>query len=110
MDDATDLIDFGKDALGFLLHAVGEVLNVVGACKRVDRISNARLVGEDLLGAERYARRLLGRQGKRLIEGIGMQRLSSSQHRGERLIGNSRDVVLWLLGHQRNPGRLGVST
>jgi len=51
LQHATAAIDLLQYLEGVLLDPVGEVLDVVRASERVDRVGGARLVGEDLLGA-----------------------------------------------------------
>src|SRR5690606_5084332 len=106
--DAADAVHLGEDVLDLALEAVGERLDVVGSGERVDRVGHARLVREDLLGAERDADGLLGGQRERLVHGVGVQRLRAAEHRGERLVGDAHDVVLRLLRDQADAGGLRV--
>jgi hypothetical protein len=48
--------------------------------QRVDGAGDARLVGEDLLGAQRDGHRLLGRQAQRLVHGVRVQALAPAEH------------------------------
>ena len=80
----------------------------VGAAERIHGIGDPRLVGEDLLGAQRDAHGRLGGQRERLVHRVGVERLAAAEDRGERLDGDAHDVVLRLLGGQRAPRRLGM--
>src|SRR5260370_524655 len=53
LDHATHLLDLAEVALEALLHATREGLQVVRARERVDRVGDAGLVRDDLLGAQR---------------------------------------------------------
>src|SRR5581483_6412848 len=61
-DHAAARFEVGHDADDLLLHLVGERLDEVRAAERVDRARDARLVGEDLLRAQRERRARLGRE------------------------------------------------
>jgi hypothetical protein len=65
-------------------------------------------LSDDLLRAQREARRVLGRQAERLVEGVGVQRLRAAHHRGQRLDRHPHDVVVRLLRGQGRAGGLGV--
>ena len=69
---------------------------------------DARLLGDDLLGPQRQAGRVLGRESQRLVEGVGVQALGPPEHPGQRLDGHPDQVHLGLLGRQRDARRLGV--
>ena len=45
----------------------GQVFHVVGAAQRVHHVGDARLVGQNLLGAKGYLYRLLGGQRKGFV-------------------------------------------
>ena len=102
------LVDLVDQALGAGLDLVGQRLHEVGAGERVHGVGGARLVREDLLGAQRDARGALGGQRQRLVEAVGVQRLGAAAHRGEALQRHAHDVVLRLLGGQRHAAGLGV--
>ena len=51
---------------------------------------------------------MLGGQRQRFVHAVGVQRLRAAQHGGQRLEGHAHDVVLRLLGGERDAGRLGV--
>jgi len=108
LQHATAAIDLLQYLEGVLLDPVGEVLDVVRASERVDRVGGARLVGEDLLGAERGADRLLGRERERLVFPVGVEALGPAEYRRECLIRHPDDVVLDLLGSERRAAGLGV--
>jgi hypothetical protein len=54
------------------------VFDGVGAGERVDRVGHARLVRDDLLRAQRDARRALGRQRQRLVHRVGVEALRAA--------------------------------
>ena len=87
---------------------VGERLDEVGAGERVDGVGGAGLVREDLLRAQGDLGGALGRQRERLVEAVGVQRLGAAADRGEALQRDAHDVVLRLLGGQRDAAGLGV--
>ena len=74
------------------------------------RLGHARLVGEDLLGAEREPGRCLGRQRERLVARVGVQALGAAEDRGERLERRPDDVVVDRLGGQRSSRRSGCGS
>ena len=76
--------------------------------ERIDRVGHAGLGGDDLLRAQRDARRLLGRQRERLVAPVAVQRLRAAEHRGQRLERDADDVVVGLLRGQGAARRLGV--
>jgi hypothetical protein len=80
-----ELVEVGEDLLGLALHLVGQFLDEVRAAERVGDVGDVGLVGDDLLGAQRDPRRLLGRQGECLVHRVGVQRLGAAEHAGERL-------------------------
>ena len=108
LDHPAELVDAGEVGEGLALELVRERLDVVAAAERVDRVRDAGLVGDDLLGAQRDLDRVLGRQRERLVVGVGVQRLRAAQDAGERLDRRADDVVQRLLGGQRHPGGLHV--
>ncbi len=108
LDHPPHLVDPGEVVVGGRLHLIGQLLDEPGAAERVGRVGRSGLEGDDLLGAERDPDRLLGRQGERLVEGVGVQRLGPAEDRGEGLDRGADDVVERLLGGQRDARRLGV--
>ena len=90
------------------LDLVGQRLDEVGAGEGIDGVGDARLVGEDLLRAQRDLRRALGGQRQRLVEAVGVQRLGAAADGGEALQRDAHDVVLRLLGGQRHAAGLRV--
>ena len=107
-DHPAELVDLGEVVVGLALELVGQRLDEVGAAERVDRVRHAGLVGDDLLGAQRDAHGLLGRQRERLVVGVGVQRLRAAEHAGQRLDRRAHDVVQRLLGGERHAGGLRV--
>ena len=70
--------------------------------------STPGLLGDDLLLAEGQERGLGGRDGERLVVGVGVERLGPAQDRGQRLDRDAGQVVERLLRGQRDAGGLGV--
>src|SRR3954454_18261909 len=107
-DHAAELVDAREVPVRLLLELVGQRLDEVRAAERVDGVRDAGLVGDDLLRAQRDPHRLLGRQRKRLVVGVRVQRLRAAEHAGERLDRRADDVVERLLGGERHARRLHV--
>ena len=105
---AAQLVDLVDELLGAALDLVGERLDEVGAGERVDGVGGARLVADDLLGAQRDLGRALGGQRQRLVKAVGVQGLGAAAHGGEPLQRDAHDVVLRLLRGQRHAAGLGV--
>ena len=78
-------------------NIIGHGLHDVGPGEGVNCLGHVRLIGDDLLSAQRQARRLLARQGKCLVEGVGVQRLGASQNRAQALQSDAHHVDLGLL-------------
>ena len=57
-----ELVEVGEQLLGLSLDLVGERLDVPRPAERIGDVGDVGLVGDHLLGAQRDARRLLGRQ------------------------------------------------
>ena len=93
----------GEQLLGLALDLVGERLDEARATERIGDVGDVGLVGDHLLGAQRDARRLLGRQRHRLVHRVGVQRLRAAEHAGQRLDRGAHDVDLGLLRGQRHP-------
>src|SRR3990172_3580872 len=112
------LLDGGNGpALGFypgevlvrlVLHRVRQRLQVVRAAEGVDRVGDPRLVGEDLLRAQRDAHRLLVRHLVGLVVGVRVEGLRPAEDPGERLEGGADDVHLGLLLREGHAGGLRV--
>src|SRR5205807_1816113 len=105
---AAQLLHLLHQVQGPLLDLVRERLHEVGARERVDRVGRARLVGEDLLRSQGDARGALGGQRERLVEAVRVERLRAAADRRETLERDAHDVVLRLLGGERDPACLGV--
>ena len=99
------LLDVRPGPLG---EVVGEPLHVVGAGPRVDGARGAALLLEQQLGVAGDARREVGRQRDRLVEGVGVQRLGVALGRGHRLDAGALHVVEDVLGGQRPARGLAV--
>ena len=102
--------DFFQVPVSVCLDLVGQRLQVVGAGNRIDGLRHARFIGNDLLGAQRHTRRLLGGECQRLIKRIGVQRLRPTQHCSQRLQSGAHNIVLRLLSGQRGTRGLRVET
>ena len=76
-----------------LLELRGECLDVVAAGEGVHGVRDARLVGEDLLRAERDPGGRSGRKSERLVVGVGVQRLGAAQDSRQRLQSDAHHVV-----------------
>ena len=59
---AAQVVDARDVGQGLLFQPVGEALDAVGPSQRVDRLRNAGLQGDHLLGAQRESGGLLARQ------------------------------------------------
>ena len=105
---AAELGHVGEELLGLALELVGQALDEPRAAQGVGDVGDVGLVGDDLLGAQRDARRLLRGQGQGLVQGVGVQALGPAEHARERLDGGARDVDLGLLGGERDAGGLSV--
>src|SRR5207244_1702041 len=82
----------------------------VGPAERIDRVRDAALVGEDLLGSERDAGRGLWRHPIGLVVRVRMEGLRPAEDGGERLDRRPDDVDLGLLRGQADAGRLRVES
>ena len=74
------------------------MLDDIRASQGINRVGYARLVGDDLLGAQRHAHGLLGGQPERLVHAVGVQGLGAAHHCCQGLQGDAHHVVLGLLG------------
>ena len=90
--------DVGAGPFGELMS---QPLHVVRTAPRVDRPSGAGLLLQQELGVAGDPGREVGRQRQRLVEGIGVQRLSVSLSGGHRLDAGASDVVERILRGQR---------
>ncbi len=82
---AAHLIDAGDVFVRAGFDFIGQVFDQVRARQRIDRISHARLVRDDLLRAQRHADGFLGRQPQGLVHAVGVQGLRPAQDGGQRL-------------------------
>ena len=108
LDHAAELVDPAEVVEAAALHLRRQVLDEVGAAERVDRVRDAGLVRDDLLGAQRELDGEVGRQRQRLVERVGVERVRAAEDAGQRLDRRAHDVVVGLLGRQRAAGRLRV--
>src|SRR5438876_8121720 len=107
-DHAAELLNPIEVSVGLILQLVREGFEEVGPAERIDRVRDAALVGEDLLGSERDAGRGLGRHLIGLVVRVRMEGLRPAEDRGERLDRRPDDVDLGLLRGQADAGRLRV--
>ena len=78
--------------------------------QRIDGVGGAGLIGDDLLGAKCNLSVLGGWKGIYLVHCVRVKALCATEDRGERFDGGPHHIVLWLLGGERDPGRLGMKT
>ena len=105
---AAQLLDAAEVSVDLSLDAVRLGFDEEGAAQRVDGVGYARLFGDDLLGTQGDGDGVLGGQGQGFVHTVGMQGLGAAQHSGQGLEGDAHDIVLGLLGGERDPGGLGV--
>ena len=98
-----DLLDAGA---GSGLDLIRQMLDGIGAADGVHRIGDSALVGQDLLGAQSEASGILHGQRQGFVKCVGVQRLTSAQHRCERLDRHAHDIILRLLRRKRRAGGL----
>src|SRR5579885_3044666 len=91
-----------------LLDLARQLLDGVGTRERVNRVGDARLVGDDLLRAEREPRGCFGWKRERFVHRVRVERLRAAQHRGERLNRRADDVDFRLLRGERRACGLRV--
>ena len=100
-----DLIDIIP---GRGLDLIGEGFHVVTPAQGVCRARDPRLVRHDLLGAKGDLRRLFRREGQRLVEAVGVERLGPAQDPCQGLDRHPNHVVHRLLGREGRARRLCV--
>src|SRR5215208_7862942 len=84
-NDPTPVFNASEIIVGFLLDAVSLRLNEETAAKRIDCIRHARLLRDDLLGAQSNSHGMFRGKSQGFIKGIGMQTLRAAQDGSERL-------------------------
>src|SRR5438132_1638284 len=109
-DHAAELLDPIEVSVGLVLQLVREGFEEVGPAERIDRVRDAALVGEDLLGSERDAGRGLVRHLIGLVVRVRMEGLRPTEDGGERLDRRPDDVDLGLLRGEADAGRLRVES
>ena len=100
-----DLLDVRPGAAG---EVVGQLLDVGRPAPRVDDPRRAGLLLQQQLGVAGDPGGEVGRQGQRLVEGVGVQRLGVPLGGGHRLEAGADDVVVDVLRGQRPARRLRV--
>ena len=90
------------------LQPVGERLNGIGTAQRIYSVSDARFVGDNLLGAQCDGDGVFAGERQRLIHAVGVQGLGAAENRRQRLNRHPHDVDLRLLRGERATRRLGV--
>ena len=98
-----DALDAGSRT-GFDL--IGQMLDGIGATDRVHRIGDSALVGQNLLGTQGQSSGILRGQRQGFVKCVGVQRLTSAQHRCERLDRHAHDIILRLLRRKRRTSGL----
>ena len=76
LDHAAELVDPAEVVEAAALHLRRQLLDEVGAAERVDRVGDARLVGDDLLRAQGELDGEVRRQRERLVERVGVERVA----------------------------------
>src|SRR5262249_51376832 len=74
------------------------------------RAAGGRLVCGDLLGRQGNAGGMFGGESQRFVHGIGMQRLGSAQHRGQRLYCSSNNIDFRLLSGEGRAAGLSMKS
>ncbi len=100
--------DLVEDRVGLGLDLVRQRLDVPAAAEGVGHVDHAGLLHDHLLRAQGDLGGLLAGQRERLVEGVGVQRVGAAEHGRERLDAGADDVVVGLLGGERDAGGLGV--
>ena len=108
LDHAAAAVDLVEVAPDRTLGLVRELLHEPRAAERIDRVRHARLLGDDLLLAQREQRSLRGGHGQRLVVRVRVQGLRPAEHRSERLKRDPRQVVERLLRGKADARGLGV--
>ena len=71
--------------INFSLNSISKSFHIVRARQRINGVSSAALLGDNLLGSEGNSYRLLSGKTQRFIIGVGVQRLSTTVRCGQRL-------------------------
>ena len=87
---------------------MGEGFDVVAATERIDHLGDPGLFGQDELSVTCYARREFCWKCNCFVEGIGVQALGPTKHRGKGFNGGSHDVVHGVLFSERHTRGLAV--
>ena len=107
-DHSSHVVDLLKVVSSALREIAGQTFEEVRAGERVDVVGDAALVRDDLLSPEGQQRRLARRERERFVEGVGVERVRSAEHRTQRLDRGPGDVVVGLLRRERDACRLRV--
>ena len=105
----THLIQLPEVIPRTFFQSVGQRLDIVGPAERVHRVRHLAFLRDDLLSAQGQLDRLFRRKRQGFVHRVGVQRLSSAQHRRKRLKGRADHVIHWLLRHQGTAGRLRMA-
>ena len=97
--------DLGQGSLNDL---VGQGLDVIRACQRVDGVRDAGLILQHLLRSQCQASRGGRRQAERLVQRVRVQRLRPAEDGGEGLDGGTHHVHVGLLRGQRRSAGLDM--
>jgi hypothetical protein len=103
-----EILDPAEIGEAFLFHPVGQRFDKVRAAERIDRIGDAALLSNDLLGAQSDGDGFFGGERQRFVHRIGVERLTAAKDGGERLDSGANDVILRLLRRERASCRLCV--
>src|SRR5258708_11930234 len=107
-DHAAHGVETVKILESAFFHVQGELFHEVGTAQRVHGLGHAGFVSDDLLRAQGDTGSVGGGQRQGFIVGVGVQRLSTAQHRGQGLYGHAGNVVHGLLRGERDASGLSV--
>ena len=106
MRHTAHFLNFVDQITGFCDQACRQALHIVAARQRVNDLGDTRFFLQDKLCVSSYPRREFAREGHRLVEGIGVQRLGATKPRSQRLDRGADDVVVRILLSKRDARRL----
>ena len=92
----------------FSFDFVSQSFNIVGTTQRINGVSQAGFVSNDLLSTESDGYRLSGRQCQSFVFGVSVQRLSTTHYSSSSLQSNTNDVVVRLLCSQHGTCSLSM--
>ena len=105
---ATDFINLVDVFPAFFFQFVGQSFYIVGAAQRVNGVSQAGFVSNDLLRAQSDGNGFSRRQSQCFVFGVRVQGLGATHNSGSGLQSNTDDVVVRLLSGQHGTSGLGM--